>query len=254
MKYFTQVQTARSTPALKKMAAAAIGALALIGAAPAMADTIDFDSLDPNTYNGLDTFDFGGYHFEVIDTPAAGPSGNGFAGAIGNGNDPFLCAIAGCPTGNTSNYYLGVNDGSLKISRGDHRAFSLGSLEYAFLAPVDNLPGYSYGQLTVTGTTVGGGTVTHSFDFPELVGGYSPFVTASLQSAFGATLFSNVTISSCIFDGAGCVNPSNNQAQFAFDNLTLAPVPEPQTYAMLGLGLAAISLAARRRAQRHSNV
>ncbi|WP_343731763.1 NF038120 family PEP-CTERM protein [Duganella sp.] len=254
MTYFTQAQSARSTPALKKMAAAAIGALALVGTAPAMADTIDFDSLDSNTFNGLDTFDAGGYHFEVIDTPAAGPSGTGFAGAIGNGNDPFLCAIAGCPTGNPSNYYLGVNDGSLKISRGDNLAFSLGSLEYAFLAPVDNLPGYSYGQLTVTGITTGGSTVSHSFDFPELVGGYSPFVSANLQSAFGSTLFSNVTISSCIFDGGNCVNPSNNQAQFAFDNLTLAPVPEPQTYAMLGLGLAAISLMARRRAKQHGNV
>jgi hypothetical protein len=49
------------------------------------------------------------------------------------------------------------------------------------------------------------------------------------------------------------VNPSDNQAQFAFDNLTLAPVPEPQTYAMLGLGLAAISLVSRRRANKNNH-
>jgi hypothetical protein len=110
---------------LKKAGAAVIGALALMSAAPVMADTIDFDSLESNTFNGLDTFDAGDYHFTVIDTPTAGPSGTGFAGAIGYGGDPYLCAIAACPSGNSGMFYLGVNDGSLNIARGDHKAFSL---------------------------------------------------------------------------------------------------------------------------------
>jgi len=238
---------------LKKAGAAVIGALALLGSAPVMADTIDFDALDSNTFNGLDTFDAGDYHFAVIDSPVAGPSGTGFAGAIGNGNDPYLCAIAACPSGNSSMFYLGVNDGSVNISRGDSKAFKLGALDYAFLAPVDNLPGYSYGALTVTATTVGGSTVTYAFDFPALAGGSSPFLTADLSSKFGSTAYSNVTISSCIFTDDGCVNPFDNKAQFAIDNLTLAPVPEPQTYAMLGLGLAAISLVSRRRANQNKH-
>jgi hypothetical protein len=238
---------------LKKAGAAMIGAIALMSAAPVMADTIDFDSLDSNTFNGLDTFDAGGYHFAVIDTPVAGPTGTGFAGAIGNGNDPYLCAIAACPSGNSSMFYMGVNDGSVNISRGDNKAFKLGSIDYAFVAPVDNLPGYSYGALTVTGTTASGGTISYSFDFPELAGGNSPFLSASLAAKFGNTAFSNVTISSCIFTDSGCVNPFDNKAQFAIDNLTLAPVPEPQTYAMLGLGLAMISLVSRRRANKKHN-
>lgn len=239
---------------LKKSAALAIGALALVSAAPAMADTIDFDSLDSNTYNGLDTFDAGDYHFAVIDSPTAGPNGTGFAGAIGYGGDPFLCSIAACPTGNSSMYYLGVNDGSVNISRGDSKAFSLGTIDYAFLAPVDNLAGYSYGQLTVTGITTAGGTVTYSFDFPALVGGNSPFKTVDLSSKFGNTTFSSVTIGSCVFTATDCVNPSDNQAQFAFDNLNVTAVPEPQTYAMMGLGLAAMGLVSRRRAKKHNNV
>lgn len=251
MNYFMTFK-APSTPDLKKMAAAAIGALALMGAAPAMADTIDFDDLESNIYSGLDTFSSGDYQFLVIDTPAAGPDGTGFAGAIGYGGDPFLCTITGCPTGNSTNYYLGVNDGSLKISRDDNKAFRLGSLDYAFVAPVDNLGDYSYGQLTVTGTISGGGTVTYAFDFPELIGGHSPFITASLSSKFGNTLFSSVTISSCVFDGNDCLHPYGNQAQFAFDNLTLAPVPEPTTYAMMGMGLAVMSLVARRRAKKNN--
>jgi hypothetical protein len=131
---------------LKKAGAAVIGALALMSAAPVMADTIDFDSLESNTFNGLDTFDAGDYHFAVIDTPTAGPSGTGFAGAIGYGGDPYLCAIAACPSGNSGMFYLGVNDGSLNIARGDQQGLQPGSIDYAFVAPVDNLPGYSYGR------------------------------------------------------------------------------------------------------------
>jgi hypothetical protein len=54
------------------------------------------------------------------------------------------------------------------------------------VAPVDNLPGYSYGQLTVTGITTSGGTVTYAFDFPALAGGSSPFVTADLAPSSAA--------------------------------------------------------------------
>lgn len=232
---------------------AAVGALALMSAAPAMADTINFESIGSTTFNGTETFTEAGYTLEVIDTPAV-PGGTGFAGGIGNGLDPFLCEIASCPSGNSSYFYMGVNDGGLKVSREDQLAFRLSSLDYAFLAPVGGLPGYSYGQLTVTGITVGGSSVQATFDFPALVGGSSPFASANLYSQFGNTLFSNVTISSCLFADTGCISPAGNQAQFTLDNLVLAAVPEPETYAMMGLGLAAIGLVARRRAKKQNNV
>jgi hypothetical protein len=232
---------------------AVAGAIALMSAAPAMADTINFESIGSTTFGGTEIFNEGRYTLEVIDTPIA-PGGTGSAGAIGNGSDPYLCDVASCPTGNSSYFYMGVNDGSLKISRSDHLAFSLSTLDYAFLAPVGGLQGYSFGQLTVSGITVAGSSVLATFDFPALVGGSSPFETANLYSQFGKTLFSNVTISSCLFDGNACVSPADNQAQFTLDNVVLTAVPEPETYAMLGLGLAAISLVARRRAKKQANV
>ncbi|TFW29941.1 NF038120 family PEP-CTERM protein [Duganella callida] len=232
----------------KTLTAATLGALALMGAASAMADTIDFESQSPTVYGGTETFTEGGYSFLVIDSTAS-ETGMGFAGAIGQGSNPYQCDIAACPTGNSSNYYIGTNDGSLQIARSDGKAFRLSSLDYAFLPPIDNLGSYSFGQLTITGNTVNG-PVSASFDFPTLIGGQSPFLTASLQSQFGNTLFSSVTIGSCVFtDALSCVSPAGNQAQFAIDNLVLAAVPEPETYAMLGLGLAAIGLVARRRAR-----
>ena len=241
---------------LKKLTGAALGALALLGATPAMAAVIDFESLDPMTYNGTEAFSASGYTMTVLDTPASGPEGTGFAGAIGNGSDPYLCAIAGCPTGNASNFYMGVNDGALKVARGDNAAFNVSSIDYAFLAPLGGLPSNSYGQLTLLGTLASGGTMSVAYNFPLLnAAGNSPFVTASLGGAFGNVGLSSLTISSCLFDGAGgCYRPlagSENQAQFAFDNLSLSAVtavPEAETYAMMGLGLGLVGLLSRRRA------
>jgi hypothetical protein len=254
MNHIKQLQEGASLRGLKKITAAAVGVLALMSAAPAMADVINFESIGSATYDGKEVFGENGYSMLVIDSPAS-TTGTGFAGAVGNGSDPYLCAIASCPTGNGSYFYMGVNDGALKVSRDDHQAFRLFSLDYAFLAPVGGLPSDSYGLLTVVGQTVAGGSALATFRFPLLdSNGSSPFVTAGLKAAFGDTQFSNVTFSSCIWSDSGsCVNPAGNQAQFTLDNLMLAPVPEPTTYAMMGLGLAAISLVSRRRAKKQAN-
>lgn len=249
MNHFKQAQ-------LKKMTGAALGALALMSATPAMAAVIDFESIAPSIYGGTDTLSEAGYTMTVIDTPAAGPAGTGLAGAVGDGSDPYLCAVAACPTGNASHFYAGLNDGSLRVARGDHGAFQVSSIDYAFLAPVGGLPSYSYGQLTLLGTRADGGTISVAYDFPVLdASGSSPFRTTAL-TAFGNIGLSSLVISSCLFDGAGgCFKPldgAENQAQFAFDNLNLsavAPVPEPETYAMFGLGLGLVGLLSRRRAK-----
>jgi hypothetical protein len=72
-----------------------------------------------------------------------------------------------------------------------------------------------------------------------------------LQSTFGSTYLSSLTIGSCLFDGnGGCVSPlagAENQSQFAIDNLQV--VPEPETYAMMGLGLGLVGWLSRRRAR-----
>lgn len=249
MNHIEQLHEGVSVRGLKKLTAAALGALALMSAAPAMADVIDFESIGSATYNGKDVFSEYGYNMQVIDSAAS--TGTGGAGAVGNGNDPYLCAVAACPVGNDSYYYMGVNDGGLKISRDDHKTFSLQSVEYAFLAPIGGLPTVSYGMLTVLGQTAAGGTAVANFRFPILnSGGNSPFKTAGLDARFGGLQFTSVTFSSCIWDdGDACINPAGNQAQFALDNLTLTPVPEPETYAMMGLGLAAIGLMSRRRSK-----
>ncbi|MES2349763.1 MAG: NF038120 family PEP-CTERM protein [Pseudomonadota bacterium] len=244
MNHFTQ---------LKQLSAATFGALALMGAAPAMADTINFETIAPTVLGGGEIVSEAGYDMTVIDSQANEP-GTYFSGAIANGSDPSQCDVIACPTGNGSYFYMGLNDGALKVSRADNQAFRLYSVDYAFLPPVGGLAGYSYGQMTVVGQKVGGGTVSFNYDFPALIGGQSPFLSAALSHDFGNTAFSSIIIGACMFDGTSCVNPAGNQAQFGVDNLNLAAVPEPETYAMMGLGLAAISLLSRRRAKQAASI
>lgn len=243
------------THSMSKLTAAALGALAVMSAAPAMAGTtIDFESTGPSIYGGTEVFHVAEYALTVIDTPASGPGGTGFAGAVGDGSDEYLCAIAACPTGNASHFYMGVNDGSLKVERADSRLFQVSSLDYAFLAPVGGLASFSYGQLTLVGVKSDGVAVSYAYDFPVLdTVGASPFVSLSLASTLGNTYFSSLTIGSCLFDGNGaCYSPlpgAENQSQFALDNLQVAAIPEPETYAMMGLGLGLVGWMSRRRAR-----
>lgn len=234
-----------STPLLKHLAGAVVSAVALLGAMPAMADTITFDAHGPDVFAGGDTFTEAGYTMQVLDTAAG--SGGGFAGAIG---DQSSCMVAACPAGNSSMFYLGMNDGGLNIHRTDASAFSLHGLDYAFAAPVGGLPNINYGQLVLTGKLTSGGTVSSAFDFPlQNAAGSYLFGAIPLGAAFGHASLSELTISACLFDGNGsCFNPAANQAQFAIDNVNVSAVPEPATYAMLVLGLGAVAFAARRRA------
>lgn len=239
----------KSTPTLKHLAGLLVSAVTLLGAAPAMADTITFDSHGPDVFAGGDTFTEAGYTMQVLDTVAG--SGGGFAGAIVNPADPTSCTVAACPVGNSSMFYLGMNDGGLSIHRTDASAFSVHGLDYAFAAPVGGLPNVNYGQLVLTGKLAGGGTVNSVFDFPlQNAAGSYVFGVVPLSTAFGHANLSELTVSACLFDGhGGCVNPAGNQAQFAIDNVNVSAVPEPSAYAMLMLGLGGVAFAARRRAR-----
>jgi hypothetical protein len=246
MNHIEQLQEGSSVRKLRKMTVAALGAIALTSALPAMADVLDFDLQNPDIFGGGNAFSEGGYTFLVNDTTAPG-GGGGLAGVMLNGLDPNSCDVAACPVGNATMYYAGVNDGSVTLSR-DGGAFQLNSLKYAFLAPVTGLGAYSYGQLTLVGTLAGGGSASASIDFPALVGGYSPFALSALGSDFTSGIYTSVTIGACVFtSGGGCINPAGNQAQFAIDDLNVtAAVPEPETYAMMGLGLGVLALVRRR--------
>lgn len=209
---------------------------ALAGHASANVGYITFDNTSQNIYTNGDTFTDGA---GVLTTVGQG----GFDGAV---VDSSSCFLAVCPVGNDSQFYAGLNDGGLKVTLGAE-LLHMTSLDFGFVLPLPKLLGASVGQLLLTGVDALGGITTLSKNFGLQDGnGDFGFEHWALDAAFTAVGFKSVTISACLFDDkGGCVNPAGNQAQFAVDNIGF--VPEPAGLALVGVSLAGLLAAGRRR-------
>jgi subtilisin family serine protease len=240
--------------------AGTLGAIALLTAAPAMADVITFDGQKPDVFVGGDAINELGYDLLVLEGPYTAAHGiSSTSGAILDPADRYSCDIVACPVGDGSKYYAGLGDGGFSLSRSDGKAFSLSSLDFAFIAPLSVRDG-SYGQLVLSGVRAGGGTSLLTLDLPGQDSNDNfIFKNAMLGSAFNGAGLLSVTFSACLFDDSGaCVNsldqPAYGQAQFAVDNLSISAVPEPETWAMMLAGLGGVGLAARRRRRKAAAV
>jgi hypothetical protein len=243
----------RNRSILKKTVAAA-----LLGAASyspaAFAEIIDFEDTTRVALVGGESTASGVYRFLAADGPLAQAAGvRGAAGAVYNGT--LGCGDTPCPSGNASNFYAGLNDGSVWMTNNRHSQFSVSSLDFGFLAPVFNVADGIYGQLRLTGYLSGGGTIAAALDFAgQDAGGDFMFTNWILSPAFSGASLGALEISACVFDGSGACNNSLdalafNQAQFAIDNLDATDLPEPAMPAMLALGALGMALSARRRAK-----
>jgi hypothetical protein len=246
---------------LTKIAAALAGTL-LLATAHAEPTSIDFESVTnvvtpalaagDTAYNTDDAFRQAGFTLQVRNNATAAADDYGLVGALVDGADPFGCYITACPTGNASTWFAGLNDGALDLSRDDHLAFTVDGLQFAFIGPVGGLPNLAFGQLALTGTLAGGGTVTVRNDFPGQGSAGSFRFDQFLLGGFGANALTRLRIDACLYDANGGCSfdhlTTQNQAQFAIDNVQLSLVPEPAALTMLMVGLAALALTARRRA------
>lgn len=218
-----------------------VAALAASGAASAA--VITFDGLTPDVFNGGDPITEGPAHMTVL--------GNGFSAAVINtATDQYTCFIVACPTGNASNFFVGLNDGGLSLKL--DQPFRLTQLDFAFVLPVNQLVNFNVGQLQLKGLTTAGVTTTISRDFSgQDVNGNFSFSSWTVNNTFATTAFTEISFSACLFTSGGSCSSdpavTQNMAQFALDNINVTAVPEPTTWALMGLGLAGIGAISRRR-------
>ncbi len=209
-----------------KNRAAAVAMLLAAGASQGA--TIDFDSyVAPitNPYFFWDTppLAVDGYLFSTERSPTS---------HFHLVNNTGACAADSCVSNGTQ--YLGLNMANLTMVKAGGGAFSVSAID------ATNAYKYSHPALTlvVQGNQVGGGTVTQTFTLAQ--NSFTPF---------SLTGFTN--LSSLVFR-AGDANGTVGNYWFALDNIHVAdfpaaPVPEPETYAMLLAGLGILAMLARRR-------
>ena len=105
------------------------------------------------------------------------------------------------------------------------------------------------GLLRIQGVKLDNTTVNQTFNLPGPNGaGQYAFSTFTPSAAFSSTPFQFIYIYGFACDASGSCSAFNtDRGQFAIDDLTLTPVPEPSQWLLTALGLAVVGGIARRR-------
>ena len=226
----------------KLLGAAAVGAT-LCAASAAQAGTLDFEApVDaPYVFAG-DSVTVGNYLVQ----------GYGLEGMVGSISNTESCFGIQCPVNNATTYYSGLADGYMVFSKADGGLFSLGTLDASFIGLGEAYPATA-GLLYVTAFNAAGVIVDEIY--LALTGPLNnnfSFASFDLTALGGGTLFTDVRIASYACNNAGDCDRSTNQANFAVDNIVtfdaVGDVPEPGTFALMGLGLLGLGAFSRRRA------
>jgi len=224
-------KSASALSSVLRRAAVAAGLVgsALLPQAQATAVVIDFESQAPSLYFPLDTFSQSGftmtvdYDFGLVD--------------VASSMDP---AVA--PTGNATQFYTQTNDGGLIIQRDNGGRFNLDGFSTAFvpLSPAST-------QKTViaaVGVFADGSSTGVAWDFDRIF--------RSFNNPLDFSYFTDVVLVeffACSYDpttGSICASATQNNAQFAIDDIRVSFAPEPSTLALMPLFMLGLAWRSRR--------
>ena len=245
---------------MKKMSRyLAVAAAMVFSAGFAHADVIDFEQpvtpdnslapFAPLLTHG-DEFYQGNFYLDPFSNAAHAIPGD-FVGALVNGSDLSTCFSVACPTNNSSTFFTSLNDGVLALGRLDNKLFTVNSFDASFLggANIGPLPAVS-GLLRLQGFTAAGVSLTQTYQLAGPSGGALSFASYATSGIFATTQFQTLYAFGFACDTQNvCSAFSTNRAQFALDNIelnTVTAVPEPETWALMLMGLAGVGAISRR--------
>jgi hypothetical protein len=234
-----------------------IGAALVAAAAvalPAQADVIGFEGY-AGPVGGTDTWTEGGYTVGFYANVAGGGAGNLVGQFFDNDESSCDASSLACPVGHDGTYYGALNDSYIDIWSDTIAAFSVKSFDASFIGGTPVLSSYpsTPAILRLQGIFANGSYLTQDFALTGAGAAGFRFAHFETTGLFATSQFAEVLAFGLVCNTSGsCSGFNSDRAQFGIDNINLldpaaAAVPEPGTFALLGLGLMGLMGARRRR-------